>query len=260
MKRLYYRGELRSCNYHCKYCPFANSFSRRDITNDSITLFRFCHRAIELGVEEVIFTPYGEAMIHTYYWDAMEVLSGLHRIGCQTNLSFDTESFVSQVGNFKEKIGLWCTFHPAQVSIEAFLKKCHYLWDNGIYISTGAVGIPQNLEILRELRLKLNKDIYFWINAKAGYSYNHSEHDAFLKIDPYFQDQFPKANSLLCTAGRTGLYVEADGSAYACHLSRVRLGNIYEELPSGSACKAKTCNCYLAYTHRQDMGKKSVRI
>ena len=105
-----YRGNLKSCNYHCTYCPFSkHSMGERELEEDRVKWFRFVEslkeRAFREKVREqvgaVMVVPYGEALIHPWYWEGlgqMSLLEGMGGVGCQTNLSFsekeDLEWFV----------------------------------------------------------------------------------------------------------------------------------------------------------------------
>ena len=280
MRTLYYRGLFRSCNYNCTYCPFfasnKNHFKREyDETADSeatLKFFKFCKSDTfkAAGISEIMFTPYGEAMIYPDYHVTLMALccnDSIKRVGCQTNLSFDVEGFISRLKGFKpseeisktyKKLRFWCTFHPQRVDVNDFLAKCNMLLDSGITFCVGAVGIPQNIEILQYLRNSLSKEVYFWINALSQKKYGYSAYEisAFSAIDPlfFFEINHIKADSNLCSAGRKSLFIEANGNAYACHNSKAPLGNIYKSgiLPTGSSCKAKECNCFLSYIHRVD--------
>jgi len=259
MKTLYYRGLLRSCNYRCGYCPFSGRRLPNDEEADAAALLRFCRYVSKMDAESVMLVPYGEAMVHPYYWEGIEALCtqpNIRRVGCQTNLSFDIEGFIARIASYRKKIRLWCSFHPGQVTLEDFLTQCNLLWKNGVAFSVGAVGDPRHLETLQWLKVKLPKHIYFWINALKGYRYAPMDRQAFLDIDPLFTletSNFP-ADMALCSAGRESLFVEGDGSAYACPISRVRLGNIYKDIPlhTENICRAAACNCYLAYVNRED--------
>ena len=98
-KTISYRGSLKSCNYRCSYCPF----SRRkalgfELEKDRQQFRRFCDsmekRAEEFRIGAVFVVPYGEASIHKWYWEGLGRLagiSGIDRVGIQTNLSFPVE-------------------------------------------------------------------------------------------------------------------------------------------------------------------------
>src|SRR6266403_5925863 len=118
-----YRGPLSSCNYECDYCPFAKTKNtREELEHDAQCLRRFTawvrERAEQIGI---LFTPWGEALSHRPYQKALCELShmaNVRRVAIQTNLSCGLH-WLSDAA--PEKLALWCTFHPTQVSIKSFL-------------------------------------------------------------------------------------------------------------------------------------------
>ena len=94
-KTILYRGNLKSCNYNCSYCPFSKHKPlKQELEQDRQNFQRFCKsvekRAEEYSIGAVFVTPYGEASIHSWYWEGLAHLSGLSeidRVGMQTNLS-----------------------------------------------------------------------------------------------------------------------------------------------------------------------------
>ena len=265
MKTLYYRGLLSSCNYRCGYCSFKTRRRLVDAEADAEALFRFCQWVHKTGAENVMFVPFGEAMIYPYYWEAMANLAAtVSRVGCQTNLSFSVKSFVNQVSPFREKVRLWCSFHPSQILWPDFAAECAHLLESGIIFSVGAVGDPRNITALQKLREQLPPEVYFWINAIKGYRYTQDDYNDFLTIDPMFpiETTLLPAEPAKCTGGRCSLFIEGDGSAFACPISRIRLGNIFKDAPlrTTTLCKADTCNCYLAYVNRTDTALSALLV
>ena len=101
----YYRGTLRSCNYSCTYCPFskhADSFKEQE--KDKRELARFTERFSMLLKEEaeghaVFFMPYGEALLHPYYWHSLAKLSlvpAVEAVGAQTNAAFPVNEMLDE--------------------------------------------------------------------------------------------------------------------------------------------------------------------
>ena len=268
LKHIYYRGTLRSCNYNCSYCPFRSQPLPANVDRDRLALERFCLRVPELGQDlSVMFVPRGEALIHSYYWEAMANLcdnKNIRMVGCQTNLSFSVQRFALKLADCLKKVRLWCSFHPSQVGVNDFVAQCDELRRNEILFCVGAVGDPHNLDSLTDLRKQLPNDIYFWINSSKRHhsEYTPKEINAFISIDPLFslETTYIQSDSTKCSAGKTSLLIEADGSAYACNISKIRLGNIYNDnkLNLRNLCISKECSCYLAYANRTDIPELSV--
>ena len=160
---LLYRGSLKSCNYHCSYCPFSkHRVSGRELQRDKEQWEHFVRTVLEraeiLQIGAVMITHYGEALLHSWYWEGMARISleeEIEATGAQTNLSFAQEemlAFYDRAGGDRKKLRLWATFHPEMVSVQEFSHKCRKLWEEGILLCAGAVGVPAHMEILADLR------------------------------------------------------------------------------------------------------------
>ncbi len=87
-----YRGPLESCNYDCKYCPFAKKKNtREELRYDAACLEKFVAWVTQQNRDiSILFTPWGEALIRRYYQTALVQLSRLvnvKKVAIQTNLS-----------------------------------------------------------------------------------------------------------------------------------------------------------------------------
>ncbi len=268
MKRQwYYRGSLKSCNYACSYCPFAKRPCReRELREDKAAFFRFVEQMGARGYGgAVLVTPYGEALIHPYYWEGLAVLSrspAIDAIGAQTNLSFPVLSMLSvyqTYGGELKKLRLWGTFHPEMVTVEQFVQQCQLLSERNVQYCVGAVGVPEHLPAIRRLRNLLPENVYLWINKMDGLKrrYTPAEIEAFLEIDVYFGQELirRKADVSKCAEN---YFVEANGALRRCNVCRLASGNLYEDSFTGAvgseppACTQTWCRCYLSYCNRKD--------
>ncbi len=275
-RMILYRGSLKSCNYRCSYCPFSkHPMSRRGLLRDKDQWDRFClsleHRAEAMEIHSLMVTPYGEALIHPWYWEGLGRLSAMDKmeaVGAQTNLSFSVEQSLKiyrQAGGKLDKLRLWATFHPEMTTVEAFGEICRKLWDSGAGICAGAVGDIRYLDAIKALRRVLPDSIYLWINKMDGFGrdYTQKERTAFEEIDPYFGRELERtfAEARLC---EERLFVEGDGTMKRCNISRGLPGNWYDgegsfpkDAFSGKegktvSCGRKACTCYLAYGGRDE--------
>lgn len=263
-RMILYRGSLKSCNYHCSYCPFSkHPISERELDRDRVQWWAFVKnlqkRAKALHIGALMVVPYGEAMIHRWYWEGMAQLSAsadIDAAGIQTNLSFSVSEFLSsfeKAGGVPEKLRLWATFHPEMTTVSEFAAKCRELRKQGIPLCAGSVGVPENLPLLQALKQELN-DIYLWVNKMDGLrrSYTQEEREAFEEIDPYFVRELMRvpSNAAMC---QNRLFVEADGRLRTCNISSTLEKNwaALEDFPIPE-CSRKQCSCYLAYGGRGD--------
>ena len=194
----------------------------------------------------------------------------IEKIGCQTNNSFSVEKmlgiFHSNQGE-KCKLRLWCTYHPDMVPEDIFLEQCRKLKQENITYSVGVVAQNGKIDNIISIREKLPFTTYVWCNAIEGVQpkYTKEELEQLQMIDPYFENEciHIKSNKKQCIAGKNAVFIEANGDYYGCHISKVKIGNIYEgsseeELTKilekqKMECKARECSCYLAYRLRTDL-------
>ncbi len=264
-----YRGPLSSCNYDCTYCPFAKQRDPQQLLNrDRAQLARFVswvkqYTAGQLGV---FFTPWGEALVRKWYRDALVSLSNLQhvkRVAVQTNLSCSLR-WLEECD--KTKVGLWCTFHPTQISLDRFLKKCYLLDAMGVRYSVGVVGLKEHFSDIEALREKLHRHTYLWVNAykrDPGY-YAASDIDRLAVVDPLFEINNRRHASLgrVCNAGHTSISVDGDGNAKRCHFVAEPIGNIYDPEFGNSLrprrCPQATCGCHIGYVNLPELQLESL--
>ncbi len=256
-KQIFYRGYLTSCNYACHYCPFSKrKMTKGQIEKDEKALWNFIdHMKQEKEKHAVQIVPYGEALVHEYYWRGLAELSQIameEYTGCQTNLSFSVEKMLGIYEKYKgrkEKLRLWCTFHPSMTTVEEFVEQCQKLEKAGVSFCVGMVGNPEKIPTLLKLRKRLPDSVYVWVNKMEGRkkAYTMEEVEVFQKVDPYFFLQLEHRKADLQKCGHSVFY-EADGSKYFCNLHAAAKGASQTE-----GCGRSECNCYLAYSNRKDI-------
>ena len=224
-----YRGSLKSCNYHCSYCPFSkHPVSERELEKDRGQWLSFIRTLEEKhwDVGALMVVPYGEAMLYRWYWEGLAQVSsmpGIEAVGIQTNLSFSGERFLdcyaAADGRF-EKLRLWATFHPEMTDVSEFSRRCEVFVKAGVQICAGAVGVPEHLDLIRLLRKKLPGSVYLWMNRMDGLgrAYTGAEVEAFRALDPYFGRELllPEADGEKCY---NRLFVEGNGRLHTCNIS-----------------------------------------
>ncbi|MBV1856174.1 STM4011 family radical SAM protein [Catellatospora tritici] len=254
-----YRGPLASCDYDCPYCPFAKRRdSREQLRADRAALARFVTwvRANPAGDRiSVLFTPWGEGLVRSWYRRAMVELSQLpqvDRVAIQTNLSGRLDWLLDADAG---RVALWATYHPGQVARERFLGKVSWLAGHGIRHSVGMVGLPEHLAEARAVRELLPEATYLWVNAAEGHRYDAAAEAEWTAIDPLFGYSVRPHASLghECRAGETALSVLGDGTVRRCHFLPEPLGNLYDGSyraalrPRG--CTKAECDCHIGYVH-----------
>ena len=260
-----YRGTLSSCNYACAYCPFAKKQdSRALLARDAREVARFTDwLAQQSRAISVLFTPWGEALVRRHYRSAMQTLAALphvKQVALQTNLAGPLNWLDGMEG--REKIGLWCTYHPGQTTLARFLERCARLDAMGVRYSVGVVALHAHYDAIRALRAALPPHVYRWLNAydRRGPGYYAAQDLAWLDaIDPWFaQNRRPvPSRGKGCFAGETSLSVDGDGELARCHFLPERLGNLYEDdladMLQERSCPRFKCDCYIGYAQRKDL-------
>ncbi|MEV0321536.1 STM4011 family radical SAM protein [Streptomyces sp. NPDC050658] len=257
-----YRGPLASCDYDCPYCPFAK---RRDsaaqLRADRAALERFSGWAKEQTEDRlsVLFTPWGEGLVRSWYRRALVELSHerhIDRVAVQTNLSCRTDWLADAD---LDTVALWCTYHPGQTPYDRFLAKTRQLAERGVRFSVGVVGMAEHLDDARRLRSALPGEVYLWVNAAEGHTYTDAEADRWTAIDPLFPySRHPhRSAGLPCRTGESVVSVDGDGTVRRCHFVRAELGNLYDgsyrRALEPRACPLAVCDCHIGYVHLETL-------
>lgn len=259
---LLYRGPLASCDYDCPYCPFAKRRdSREQLRTDRACLERFTDWAAARTTDRlsVLFTPWGEGLVRSWYRRALAELSHrphVRRVAIQTNLSCRTDWLAdADLGT----LALWCTYHPGQTPYDRFLARCRELADRQVRFSVGIVGLPEHLEAARRLRADLPEHVYLWVNAAEGHTYDDAQADRWTALDPLFPySRYPHTSAgLPCRTGESVISVDGDGTVRRCHFVRAELGNLYDgtyrRALGPRPCPRSVCDCHIGYVHLETL-------
>jgi MoaA/NifB/PqqE/SkfB family radical SAM enzyme len=256
-----YRGPLASCNYACAYCPFAKKKdSRQDLQRDARGLERFVDWVAGRSTPtSVFFTPWGEALIRRAYREALVRLSlvpHLRRAAIQTNLSAPL-SFLDRCN--PTRVGLWCTFHPTETTLDRFVRACREVDARGVSFSVGIVGRVDHVDAARELRRALPEHVYVWVNADRRAVYDDAQLAALAAVDPLFSHNLapPPSAGAPCAAGHDVISVDGRGDVRRCHFLPEVIANVYEagweKALAPRPCPSRACTCHIGYVHRRDL-------
>ena len=259
-----YRGPLSSCNYACDYCPFAKrAESHAELAKDRAALERFVAWTAEQAGDRlgILFTPWGEALIRPWYQRALRDLTRLEHVEravIQTNLSCGLAWIEDcQIS----RLALWATYHPTEVSLDTFVAKVRRLYERGVRLSVGVVGLREHFDAIRRLRTILPSEVYLWINAYKrvpGY-YSPDESRELEMLDPNFpiNNQHHASFQNCCQAGETSFTVDGDGVMRRCHFVAEPIGNIYSgnwRTPlHARTCPNAVCSCHIGYVYLQPL-------
>jgi len=258
-----YRGPLSSCNYSCDYCPFAKTNNtKEELADDAQKLARFVAWVASRKEEmEILFAPWGEALIRKYYQDALTTLSHLpnvRKVTIQTNLTCRT-AWMDKVD--KSKLSLWTTYHPSQIALDKFAAKCKELDRLSIRYTVGFVALREEIDTLESLRSLISSDVYVWANAykRIPNYYQESEIQKISTVDPLFgiNNQIYDTKGEKCAAGHTSFSVDGDGRITRCNFIKDGITNIYDadfiQYLVSKECTNDTCRCYIGYVHLEKL-------
>lgn len=251
-----YRGLLSSCNYACAYCPFAKrTESRSRLTRDRVALRRFDDWLTSASRHRwrVLFTPWGEALVRSWYRQTIIRLShatNIELVAVQTNLSCG----LAWLHDCNPKtVALWASYHPAEVARARFVEKVLHARKSGVRISVGMVGVVDNFGEIAALRAELPPDQYLWVNAQTPRTrpYSSEEVNFLRSIDPHFELTADPRRPFgrQCQAGESMFTVDAAGDMRRCHFVDQVIGNIHQ--PGWEAalqhrlCPNRHCHCFL---------------
>jgi MoaA/NifB/PqqE/SkfB family radical SAM enzyme len=260
---LLWRGPLDSCNYGCAYCPFAKRAPQRRVLDaDGAALARFVawvERSPSRPLQ-ILFTPYGEALIWPWYRDALIALARLphvQSVAIQTNGSAPMD-FVANAA--ADKLAFWISYHPTEIARAPFIAKVRALHGHGLRLSVGMVAMVDNLAEIEALRAELPPTVPLWLNAqKPGPRIPRTVAARLLAIDPEFGHELRRHASLgrACHTGEDVISVDGRGDIRRCHFVADVLGNLYRddlaELLRPRPCPRATCSCWLGYSHLTDL-------
>lgn len=264
-----YRGTLSSCNYDCPYCPFAKHWeSPAELAADRRGLARFIDWVTGRPGDRLalFFTPWGEALVRHWYRAAVVQLSRLAhvtKVAVQTNLSCSLD-WLREAD--VTKLGLWCTYHPGEVSLDSFVRQCRRLEELGVPHSVGCVGLHEHLGDIERLREALPSDTYLWINAAKSDPRQLDEGllVKFAQIDPHFHTNTLRhpSRGLPCRTGERVITVDSQGDIRRCHFVDEVIGNLYdpdfERALRPRVCPNDTCGCHIGYVHLEPLALDEV--
>lgn len=252
MSRVYYRGMIDFCNYACSYCPFAKKRSSEEkIEKEKASLQQLYDRVRKMQEVELMFTPYGEALVHDFYQEELirfAKLPNVRAVGIQTNLSLDSEKFLLKIKGPSDKIKFWATYHCEYANLDHFAEKANQL-SKKLELSVGMVASGENLDEIRILRRRLSPEIYLWLNAmdKRKYSFSKEQIMRHCEIDPMFIYEFRQGREkslhpFARCRSYDHLYIDNGICSSNCFFKKKRL--ISEDCNDH-----KRCDCYLGYSN-----------
>jgi len=200
-------------------------------------------------------------LIRKRYQQALVQLTNLpsvRKAAIQTNLTCNLD-WVEDCD--RDRLALWTTFHPTEVSRARFVTKCWELERRKVRFSVGVVGLKEHAAEIEALRRDLPSHVYLWINAykRSPDYYSFEDAERFAAIDPQFpvNNQNHASYGRKCRCGESVISVYGDGTVRRCHFITEPIGNIYQgdldDALRERLCSNQTCGCHIGYVHMNDL-------
>lgn len=161
-----------TCNYRCTYCSYTalsweshyhmNAYPGlkrlTEVWTSIYERYGSCH--IEISG--------GECSSYPRFYELLKMLTSMHTITMDTNLSFDVERFAALAD--VTRIRLATSFHPQYANLDAFLAKCRFLQEKGIsQVFVNYVAYPDQLGTMVEAKRRFkDAGIFCFIQPFQG--------------------------------------------------------------------------------------------
>eukprot|EP00831_Metopus_contortus_P034677 TRINITY_DN27635_c0_g1_i3.p1 TRINITY_DN27635_c0_g1~~TRINITY_DN27635_c0_g1_i3.p1 ORF type:complete len:451 (-),score=102.94 TRINITY_DN27635_c0_g1_i3:243-1571(-) len=247
----------RKCNFRCEYCYFPHDNTPVTETLDAERITDFLDAT---GTTWKVGLTGGEPFIYPGIIGICEILTRNHIIGMDTNLSVS-----SKVREFAERVdpnrvhNLYVALHIEEreriKGVDAFINNARLLMDKGFAVIVNYVVHPT-----LEARFQADCDFFAEHGIRItprpfrgdfeGKRYPEAYGDQAQAIFGDYPEQGRKVafnfQGIPCSAGRTLLRMEPDGTILRCPGDKTVLGNVMDsvELLDGfAACTKKRCPC-----------------
>lgn len=274
----------RTCNYRCEYCYHhehgftKNAHAMESWCKSILTAVERIPRPLRLSAGAM-----GEPLIIPKWREtAYKILNHEHvqRLSFVSNLSQKLEEFFDNVD--PTRIGVVASLHPSEFKdhdrdFHVFLEKITFLRDLGVSIVVNYVLTPDQLLRFEEYRSRINGvGVPMTMNILRGpyrgkvypEAYTEEElkkvHECFKERPFIYDSQSHELNPYgsRCSSGRSGFYMEFDGSLYNCHFAFQRFGSVYDELlmvrAENGYCTATKCESQTTIGWREDVAKEYI--
>ena len=242
-----------ACNYRCPYCERHAATAPRTVEE----WLRAWERISRRYGRCTIYMSGGEPSVYPGFHELVRALVRMHTVDICTNLSWEVERLVPEVG--PEHLRISATFHPTQVEFEPFLAKAEivkeYLpqrWPprRSVYL----VAHPAQMDRMAEYSARFGKRGFVLVPlplmVRGDIANSEEEKQAIARLSPNkesddrkldFQLKTLSPAGRLCRAGQRYAHIRGDGKVDRCsrHEDR-RLGDFFSE---GFALRDEPSRC-----------------
>ncbi|WP_419785659.1 radical SAM protein [Pseudodesulfovibrio sp.] len=247
----------RKCNFRCEYCYFPHDNSP---VTETLPVGRITGFLDGTGRSWTVGLTGGEPFIYPGFVDICLALTRNHRIGVDTNLSVS-----SKVRDFAERVDpsrvqdLYVALHIEErervKGVPAFIENARLLMDKGFKVIVNYVVHPtlearflKDRDFFAEHGIPLTPRPFRGSFEGRRYPEAYGERAKVIFADHPEQGLKIAFNffGMPCSAGRTLLRMEPDGTIFRCPGDKTVLGNVMDEVrlyEGDQPCTRKRCPC-----------------
>ena len=262
------------CNYRCNYC-IVDTWRKTTYLNPEGWKRIWDWIFEQYGSTHIRFSG-GEPFIYPNFFRILRAIGEKHTLNITTNLSFDVEEFVKEVGSIADKAQLVisASFHPEFIQLKDFIEKISYLKSRGVYASVSLVAWPPFFKDILTIKEEIERNkIEFLIIPLQGTHFDKKYPEGYTDEERKFLEGLsiltsnPASKDMadfklkgedktlkkrLCRMGQNFGMIRPNGDVYrCCTFEKVAyLGNLIEGtfklLDNPEWCEITPCNCYKA--------------
>jgi MoaA/NifB/PqqE/SkfB family radical SAM enzyme len=267
--KIWYVAPQRLCNFHCSYCVSRGDYSKsnkinwknpKDIEGFKKVINWISKRPFKIGFR---LGSLGEPFTSCDFLDQVAWLTNqknIQFVELLTNGSLLKEGLqkLQKKGAEFEKLSLWISYHPSQISLDKFIDNARFAQEiYKCFVVVNGIIFPDNIEYIKNLR-KATNEYNLRFNLDLGYNPTvPSIRNDIFDIDKSIPilKHYPNLNTLielgmnkkvlqanitamekpegqLCSAGQDYIFIAINGDVYPCSsycvLKHDKLGNILE--------------------------------
>ena len=209
-----------NCQNWCPYCWERQRQKRGEFTPEPFKDYKLWVEAWNRLSPEILDITGGEPSMQPGFIPMIKEIKNT-RIAITTNLKFDVAEFVQEITPDKV-FSITASYHPtSDMSKDEFIGKCLLLKGRGFVVTVNYVAYPEQMWIapvlfqeFKAFGLRFHLDPY----SPCGkpFKYTSKEKNFIDTITGADRKPEPDKRVVFCSAGKSHLSVQPDGTAYRC--------------------------------------------
>ena len=242
-----FNGRYANCNYSCPYCYVATSVNKGMHFNYDLEKWEQAFAKHFENQHTIFYFSYGEPMTASRFYDVIEMV-GRHpnwEAKITSNVSVRLDKLLNSRVAKEGRLHINTSFHPTQVDIDTFIKKCDQIRECGIEPSIVYVMYPDQIDDLDEKYMPKFREKNYRVHIRAfrglygGRKYPGAyTQDQWNKTAKYMDEgnlkyQLCEVNGLgrLSMLGVSHILVDNEGDIEMCdsYVGDRRYGNLFDD-------------------------------